>query len=124
MFFKENTIVARFWLSVLGFFFAMDMLADVGEPADLIMLLMAPSWCWATLFLVNSTALLYGVITKRYDTILLVLEGVLGTTLWFTAAIAHWYSQGAPDAVTAGALMATWLLIRYPTHWEYTNGSS
>jgi hypothetical protein len=124
MFVKENTIVARFWLATLSFFFAVDMLIDIGEPSDILMQLMAPAWCWATLFFVNSAALLYGVITKRYDTFLLILEGILGTALWFCAAFAHWYSQGAPDAITAGALMATWLLIRYPTHWEYTNGSS
>ena len=92
------------------------------EIDDIAMQAVAPVWVWVSGFAVNGAAVMYGVFVKKYGTPALLMEGVLGTGLWVAAAMAHAYGQGHPDITLIGALAALWLLIRYPTHWEYTDG--
>lgn len=120
---KTDTAPTRFWFAIASLGFAIDTIYSTNEISDKLMFAIAPEWAWVMLFTLNAIALLYGVFTKRYDTILLFFEGILGTALWMAAAFAHIYAHGSLDAVFAGGLIALWLLIRYPTHWEYSDGS-
>lgn len=121
--FKSQTSSTRMWFGLASIFFGVFMyLSDTVHNPDseyVLMLQIAPDWLWASGFLVHGVALLYGVITRRYSTILLLVEGVLGVALWTAASIAMSVSQGAVGASAAGALIAAWICIRYPTHAEF-----
>jgi hypothetical protein len=121
---KADTTTIRFWIIIFGICFGIDTL--VNHDDDLIFYLMArlaPLSIWSALFFTHATAVVYGVMTRRFNTILLIGEGILGATLWSAVAVLNLYDHGAPDLLFGVALLALWLLLRYPTHWEYTDGS-
>jgi hypothetical protein len=118
----SETQTVRFWFGFFGLFMAFDIIVSATQPEYPRIVLLLPSSAWSLLFTVHACALWYGVITRKFNQLLLLLEGVLGTALWVSYAIIMILYQGGPDDTTAGALIAFWLLVRYPTHWEYTDG--
>ena len=119
---QADTVAVRFWFSLAGLGFCVDTLSGPISAREHAMFLLAPQLVWFGLFALHACALLHGVFTKRFNTVLLMLEGVLGTALWGAVSVVTMLTQGGPNATVAGALIAFWLLVRYPTHWEYTDG--
>lgn len=119
---RADTVSVRFWFAIASISASLNhYTANHGSVAT-AMAALAPHGVWLSLFLLHGCALLYGVLTHKFGKTLLFLEGILGTALWVAAAFAVIQTKGMPDATLAGALIALWLLIRYPTHWEYTDG--
>ena len=85
------------------------------------MMQLAPGWFWGWGYLLHGVAMWYGVFTRKYNIVLLFLEGVLGVTLWVAMAAAIYIGQGSLGGTAAGSAIALWLLVRYPTHHEYDN---
>lgn len=76
-------------------------------------------YLFATAFAVHAISTFYGVLTKRYSIPLAFTEALLGWFLWLGGGIAEAVEQGAPGPMLlSGGLLATFLLIRYPTHNE------
>ena len=119
---EAETAPTRLWLSLSGLLMASDVLVSSGQPEYKSLVILMPGAVWAALFITHGVSLMYGVLTRKYNKVLLVLEGILGTALWSSSAVIMFFFQGGPDATLAGACAAFWLLIRYPTHWEYTDG--
>lgn len=120
--FEEQSTTTRlfFGLTTLffGFFFLSASTIDDYVNEYLFMLSLAPAWLWGVGFCVNGTALLYGAITNKYSKIQLFLEGVLGVVVWIGSAYAVVVTQRALGAHVIAGLIAFWIYIRYPTHWE------
>lgn len=72
----------------------------------------------AVLFAVNAVALMYGVLTERYNWLLCVAEGALGTYVWTMMGVTDWYQLHAPGPTIVGAGIALFILLRYPTHYR------
>jgi len=119
--FNHDTVMVRFWFSIAAICAALDQAVDTIEAKDLIMQSLGPHLMWALLFAINASALMYGVITHKFNKVLLVAEGVLGAALWIAMAMAHIIVAGTCDVTAANALVAVWLLIRYPTHRKILN---
>lgn len=119
----SQTSVVRFWFGLSSVGFGLFMaLADVEKFAESeyrMMLALAPDHVWAALFFVHGFAVLYGVFAHKYNRLLVILEGVLGVALWCGSAAAVVITQKSFGAHVVGGMIAFWLLIRYPTHWEY-----
>ena len=119
---SADTAPSRFWFAMVSIFAGVNHIGSVSIAAGVLMVELAPNWVWCLLFNLHGVALLYGVITHRFNKALLFFEGILGATLWIATAAATTFANGKPDAAVAGAIIAIWLLIRYPTHWEYSDG--
>lgn len=122
----SETVSVRFWFALASIGFGCFMMfmrhtLEVDSMEYIYMFLLADKYTWGTLFILHGTALLYGALTGRFSNTLLIIEGVLGCAVWTVAAIAMTLSQGTPGPTVAGGLIAIWLLVRYPTHWEYFN---
>ncbi len=119
----SETTAARFWFGLLSLGYASFLVfseyAHHPGSSYVLMFKIAAEWVWATAFILNGLALLYGSFTRKYNTFLLLLEGVLGVAVWSAAAAATTIEQGAPGGTTVGALIALWVLVRYPTHHEW-----
>lgn len=87
------------------------------------MLKLAPNWVWGLGFLIHGGSVIYGVATHSFNRLLVVLEGLLGTIVWTTSAVVVVVTQHTVGAHVVGALVAFWLLVRYPTHWEYKDAN-
>ncbi len=118
-----ETTASRFWFGLLSLGYAsfMSFSEYASHPGSsyVLMFNIAPDWVWSLAFVIHGFALLYGAFTRKYSTFLLLLEGVLGVAVWSAAAAATTLEQGAPGGTTVGALIALWVLIRYPTHHEW-----
>ena len=110
---RSDTCPTRFWFAIADFGMAVGLFANY--QATLLV------FGCAMLFVLHATALLYGVFTRRFSKRGLVFEGLLGATIWLIAAAIQVIAM-TPNAIIAGAFIATWLLVRYPTRWEYTDG--
>lgn len=119
---KADTAPTRFWVALASAGFSAEQVVDVTGISARLMQMFAPSWVWSALFAIHACALAYGIVTARFSKPLLFSEGILGAALWWGAALCHAVAYSSPDASIAGALIATWLLVRYPTHWECTDG--
>jgi len=110
---RSDTCPTRFWFAIADLGMALSML--LSNPSSI--------WYfgWSMLFILHATALLYGVFTRRFSKHGLVFEGLLGATIWIITAGIQIIAL-TPNAIIAGAFIAIWLLVRYPTHWEYTDG--
>jgi hypothetical protein len=121
----SQTSAVRFWFGAASFGFCSFItfsLSDQNfaaktEYSNLSNI--APWWLWAVAFFTHGSALWYGVFTKTFNNFLVVLEGLLGLIVWSASAMAIVLSQHSIGAQTVGACIAFWLLVRYPTHWEY-----
>jgi ABC-type transport system involved in multi-copper enzyme maturation permease subunit len=120
---SSQTVACRFWFGFtsLGFGSFLIFSGAVHNPNSeyRYMIQLASDEVWAAGFVVYGIALLYGVFTRSFSKIQLYLEGVLGVAVWAGGGIAVSLAQGTPGAMSVGALLAFWLLVRYPTHWEY-----
>ncbi len=124
----SETTSSRFWFGLLSLGYAsfMSFSDYAAHPGSsyVLMFHIAPAWVWSLAFTTNGLALIYGAITRKYSTFLLLLEGVLGIAAWSAAAAATTIEQGAPGGTTVGALIALWVLVRYPTHHEWDHEST
>lgn len=123
----SQTASTRFWFGLVGIGFSSYMISSstIHSPISEYQLLLqiAPDWVWAIGFLTHGCALIYGVLTHTYNKLLMVLEGILGTVVWTTSAVVIVITQNTIGAQAAAALIAVWLLVRYPTHWEYKDAN-
>lgn len=123
----SQTTAVRFWfaLASLGFgsFFMFSETVHSPLSEYKLMLQLAADWVWALCFTVNGLSLLYGILGKTYNRVLVVLEGLLGTVVWVASASAVVITQHAIGAHVVGGLIAFWILIRYPTHKEYKDAA-
>lgn len=120
---SSQTSAVRFWFGLTSVFnagfyhFSWDQF-HIDSEYELMFKIVPPD-VWAGLFLLHGISLLYGVFTRQYNKGMLLLEGVLGVALWFACATAVTMVQTTPNVQIAGALVALWLLVRYPTHHEW-----
>lgn len=118
-----ETTSSRFWFGLLSLGYASFMFFSeyASHPGSsyVLMFKIAPDYIWSLAFVIHGLALIYGAFTRKYSTFLLILEGVLGVAVWSAAAAATTLEQGAPGGTTVGALIALWVLVRYPTHHEW-----
>jgi hypothetical protein len=122
--FKADTSVVRFWFSIATIIFGITYLVpNANVLPHHYMEKLASHRTWGFLFLVNGLSMIYAVMTRRYDKILLILEGVLGFVLWVSFSTLYMYFTQSIVPAMACAFISFWLLLRYPTHWEYTDGS-
>lgn len=75
-----------------------------------------PIVMWSALFVFNGIYLVKGL-SGEYNVKTLMLEGVLGWSLWTWTAVVLSSSQGSPHASLISAIVMTWILWRYPTHY-------
>lgn len=120
--FKDQSTTTRFWFGIVtvffGFFISMSHTVDNPHSEYTLMLKLAPPWLWAMAYFLNGAAYIYGAYTNRYSKVQLMLEGTLGVVVWVGSAYAVSITQGVIGAHAGGALIAFWLYVRYPTHWE------
>lgn len=118
----EQSTTTRFFFgwTTLGFasffFFSHTVHHPLSEYQ--LMLRYAPDEVWATAFAINGIALIVGAWTNRYSSFQLFLEGTLGVIIWVSSAYCVVITQGAAGAHVMGGVIAFWVYIRYPTHWE------
>lgn len=118
-----QTLSVRFFFSLFSIFLAVDTMLDPTPEAPVRYLSsLTPSWAtekyfWGYLLLFHACALLKGL-SGKYGMIPLIFEGVLGWALWTVIAMTNIFNEAHPGISFAGFLVATWLLIRYPTHWK------
>jgi hypothetical protein len=113
-----ETVLLRFFFSLAGFGWVSWVLVDVSfaEFHEHAMKLATPNQ-FAMIFFIHSCALLYGVVTQKYNRWLLMLEGALGVFAWSAMAWAETMDQTGIGPSAVGALVAFFLLVRYPTHY-------
>jgi hypothetical protein len=120
--FVDQSTTTRLWFGFVTFMFGWFFVASETVHNNLseykMMLRLAPDWLWAIAFWVNGAALMHGAYTNRYNKLKLFLEGVLGVVVWVGSAYAVTVTQGVLGAHAGGAIIAFWIYVRYPTHWE------
>lgn len=119
-----ETALLRFWLSLCSFGYATWVAFDPNYASghqEAVSL--ASVNTQVVLFLVHGAAVLYGVVTGRYNTFLLLCEGLLGVFLWFGLGLAETVHQGTPGPMLVAGCIAFFLLIRYPTHYGVVDES-
>lgn len=120
--FEEQSTTTRLFFGFVTFLFGIFFFNvsptywATGEYA--YMMKLAPWWLWGTGFLVNGIAVMIGAYTNKYSKPQLLLEGVLGVVVWIGSAYAVVVSQNTIGAHVAAGLIAFWIYVRYPTHWE------
>lgn len=120
--FEEQSTTTRMFFGLATFLFGVFFLNasstywSHGEYA--FMMKLAPYWLWGTGFLINGAAVMIGAYTNKYSKPQLMLEGVLGVVVWIGSAYAVVVSQNTIGAHVAAGLIAFWIYVRYPTHWE------
>ena len=122
----SQTSATRMWFGLTSIGFGSFMLFSPTVHSRLseynLMLQIMPDQIWGALFVLHGLALWYGLLMRTFNKLLLILEGLVGIAVWAGAGIAVSIAQGAPGAVLAGTLISFWLLVRYPTHRERTDG--
>ena len=120
--FKDQSTTSRLWFGfvtfMFGFFFALAPTVHNELSEYQLMMKLAPDWVWALGYWINGAALMHGAYTNRYSKLKLMLEGTLGVVIWVGSAYAVTVTQGSIGAHAAGAMVAFWIYVRYPTHWE------
>lgn len=123
LYYQSETAPVRFWFGAASLGFGSFMMFShnvVNKDSEYyFMIQLASPSAWAAMFFIHAISLWYGVITEKYNKFLLMSEGVLGTAVWFAAAASVAMYTGVLGGTFAGALIALWILIRYPTHWEW-----
>lgn len=122
----SQTSAVRFFfgLASIGMASFMGFSTTVHNPDNeyVVMLGLMRDDVWALIFFLNGAALVYGVISRHYNLLLLWFEGILGMAAWIAAAFCMTIAQGTPGAAVCGALIASWICYRYPTHLGRENG--
>lgn len=120
--FVDQSTTTRLWFGIVtmlfGLFISFSHAVDNAHSEYTLMLQLAPSWLWAFAYFTNGAAYIYGAYTNEYSKLQLMLEGTLGVVVWVGSAYAVSVTQGVIGAHAGGALIAFWLYVRYPTHWE------
>lgn len=122
-----STLEVRFFLCLFSLGMAVDLAFDLHPCHETIVLFqLTPSWAqpnffWGFPFFLYAMMLFKGL-GGRYGIIPLLLEGILGWAIWTLVAVTYFVVESHPGPEVAGALAATWLLVRYPTHWEDRRG--
>lgn len=125
----KPTDSVRLFFGMTNLFVAISMGMGVPTQADrlhAIIYAMTPMWAtahyfWAACFMAYALAVFVGL-TGKYSIWSLVYEPIFGWVLWVTLAGVDWGLLGHPGGLTGGAVIATWLLIRYPTHSRASRG--
>ncbi len=114
-----ETALLRIWFSLWSFSWTFLSFVDgnFATTHDFVAKI-APIPVLAFLFFVHAFSLLYGVITRRYSTTLLFLEGILGVFLWAGVGIAESLQYKTISPSVLAGFTALFLLIRYPTHYS------
>ena len=113
-----ETRLLRFWLALCSFGYAAwvafdpDYATGHAEAVSLASVNMQ-----VALFILHGLSVMYGVVTGRFNTVLLMTEGLLGVFLWFGLGMAETTHQGTPGPMLIAGLIAIFLLVRYPTHY-------
>lgn len=117
VFLESETVAVRFFLGMMALGYAIYMPATTYHQHYAL----ANQWIhpaiWSVFFLLHGSALMYGVITQRYSLFLMIVEGFLGAFVWLVLGIATSVAQGVPGPTLAAALVAGWVLVRYPS-WK------
>lgn len=122
----ESTLSVRFFFALASLGYGIDIWNDkTGDQAYHLLYNLAPYWTtaetfWGGLFVFYAFMLLKGL-TGQYGFWHLILEAILGWSIWTATAIVNITVTGYPEATVGGAIIATWLLVRYPTHWKPLN---
>lgn len=117
-----STVEVRFVMAMASFAYAAELaLSDGGHKFGMLTLLTPPfadpNVLWSVSFAVYGVALIAGM-TGRYGVVSLMFEAVLGMSLWTTVAIVGSLSHAYISHDLGAALIATWLFVRYPTHYR------
>jgi hypothetical protein len=129
LFVYSQTAAVRFWFGAASIGFGSFVTFSLSDPTFAAnseyknMESIAPWWIWSTGFFVHGLSLWYGVFTRTYNRLLVILEGLLGQVVWTASAIVIVLAQHTIGAQTVGACIAFWLLVRYPTHEEYRDAN-
>jgi hypothetical protein len=122
---RSQTSVVRLWFSLasLGFasFFFFTPAPALLETDLYYALKIMPCWAYFWGFLIHGLTLMYGVLSRRFSTILYWFEAVFGSVLWGLCSISTIIHNGYPDAILSGALIAWWIQYRYPSYSEKTD---
>ena len=120
---RSQTSSVRFWIAISSILIAIELFSanmSLAINAEYKYTMeMAPLLLWVVLFFTTAIAKLYGVMTSKYNTLLLILEPILATAVWAGLAFSVMYAKGHPDALFIGVLVNFWLLCRYPTHSDH-----
>lgn len=118
--FRDQTTSLRFffgWMCIgLATFFLFSTTLANNTSEYKIMIEKLPGWVWAIMYFIIGISLLYGVIEEKFNFFLLLTEGLLNVLTWWVSSYYILLAQGIPGAHFIGAVMATWLYVRYPTH--------
>ena len=118
---EGKTLLVRLFFAAVSFGWVSYILTDTAGFAmrhpTVVEYVAAPNKL-GILFSIYASAVMYGVFTGRYSFILLLVEGFLGIFLWGSVGIADWANQGAPGPTFFAAIVALFLLARYPTHYQ------
>lgn len=117
VFLRSETVAVRAFFGILSFAYGLYIphtiyFAEYGSA-----LLWMPAWLWALLFHAHSAALWFGIFTRKFNAVMLALEGVLGVFVWVALGLATTMAQGIPGPTLAATPVAIWILVRYPT-WK------
>ena len=121
---KSQTTMTRAFLGCASVLFGVFMVFSntvhlpTSEYHYMMWLTKDNDWVWAIGFIINGSALLYGVYTQKFSHFLLWCEGLLGTFLWFVASAAMTAAQESPGASWVPFLIAVWVCYRYPLKAE------
>lgn len=115
-----DTALLRYWFSWASMGYALMVLMDQAYPSNHpLAVALCDAHYQVILFALHAIAMFYGVMTRRYSTTLLFIEGILGVFLWCGIGIAEAIQQGTPGPMLiAGGGISLFLLMRYPTHYE------
>ena len=129
--FIGDTASVRFFFALCSFGMGLDMLSIDGSINDYKVALyqLAPQnvpwlpgrYFWGFGFLWYSWALLWGL-AGRYNFLSLALEPLIGWMLWVAVASLDVALEQHMTASVGAAVVATWLLVRYPTHSKASRG--
>ena len=119
----DDTLSVRLFFALCSLGYGIDIWFDhsQSQPYKLLYSL-SPHWAkpeafWGVLFIFYALMLLKGL-TGQYGFWHLIFEAILGWSIWTVTAFVNVAVTGYPEASIGGAMIATWLLIRYPTHWK------
>ena len=125
--FTHQTTNTRFFFGLTSIFFGIFMTFSPTVHNNLseyvMMRQIAPHEIWGIGFIISGSAMLYGLLFNTCSKLLLLLEGTLSVAVWVGSAYAVVVTQKTLGAQCIGALIALWIYVRYPTHWERVDGN-
>ena len=115
-----DTRPLRLALALVAFLYPFQLFANVHQAhyEAFIETIKLPTaiHIWTAIFWVHGISLIVGL-SGRYNTWTLMIEGVMGWMLWTWLAVILSVAQGSAHPTLATAILMTWILARYPTHW-------